>query len=300
MGYMGWFWSGFISTMLLQLSYWYPLNIKEGMKPIYNFKWRYIKSSLKVSLPTVPHYYSGYLLNNSDRIVMDFMGVSTGNIGRYNIAYKFGNYVQSIGMAFNKAIGPMLMAQYKKKNDEKARDIVFMVQALFLAGTFVLCIWLKEIFWLLIKNETLASMYPLGIIILMSYNYRPMYIGANQKLFYTEKTNLLWKITFVAGISNVILNIITIAIWGYQAAAYTTFASLMYMGYAGYFTKTFKEVNKASYHPILWLTGTISLTAIAYSIRDVNLLTKAFLTSATIVTFFIATYTTGIFKLQDD
>src|SRR5688572_31754143 len=80
LGYMGWFWSTFIVGVLNNLSYWIPLNTTLGIKPIFNFKWRTIKKSLKVSFPTIPHYYSTYLLNSSDKVVLEFLNVSTANI----------------------------------------------------------------------------------------------------------------------------------------------------------------------------------------------------------------------------
>lgn len=292
LGYMGWFWSSFITNILYQISYWYPLNKIEGISPIFNFKWRYLKQSLKISLPTVPHYYSGYLLDNSDKMIMDFLNVSTGNIGKYNIAYKFGDYTQSMGMAVNKAIGPLMMEQYKNKRDDVARNIVFLVQGLFLLGTATICIWMREIFQLLINNDSLAQMYSLGIIIVMGYNYRPMYIASNQKLFYTENTNLLWKITFVAGISNVGLNLILIPIWGYKVAAITTFISLMYMGYVGFFTKTFKDItpSNVNYHPFIWLSTTIITTIIVYLLKDINILYKINITIISLLLCLIFIY----------
>lgn len=299
MGYMGWFWSTFISLMLSQASYWYPLTQNFKIKPIYKFKWRFIKSALKISLPTVPHYYSGYLLNNSDRMVMDFMGVTTGNIGKYNIAYKFGSYVQKIGLAFNKSMSPLLMKQYKKGEEELARKIVFLIQLLLLVGTFILSIWLKEIFEILINNETLAQMYPLGIIIIMGYNYRPMYNGYASKFFFYEKTDTLWRMTFVAGISNVIFNIIFIPIWGYQTAAYTTFLSLMYMGYSGYFSKIFKEINDLRYYPIYWLLGTIVLTVLAFLMKDLTAGNKILVAVVTTGISLIIIYWTGLSQIDE-
>src|SRR5690606_19546564 len=84
MGYMGWFWSGAITQILTQLSYWYPVNFKLGLTPIFNFKWRYIYRQLKVGLPTVPHYYGAYLLGTADRFLMKLLGLPVQDIGLYN------------------------------------------------------------------------------------------------------------------------------------------------------------------------------------------------------------------------
>ncbi|MBF4465681.1 lipopolysaccharide biosynthesis protein [Flavobacterium sp. LC2016-12] len=274
MGYMGWFWSNFIVGILNNISYWYPLNIKFKIKPIYNFKWRLVKKSLKVSLPVIPHHYSSYLLDSSDKVVMDFEKISTSDIGKYNVAYSVGNMFNALGVAGGYAIGPLMNEKYKKKDDYGARNLVFVMQIVFFYLTFIGSIWMKEVFQIMIKNASLSQLYPLAIIIVMSYNYRPMYLGAVNKLFYEEKTNFLWKLTLTAAIINVSLNLILMPFYGYKVAAFTTFAAFLYMGYAGYYYKAFKEINKANYHQFIWLVVTLILAVCAYEIVEYNVFVK--------------------------
>lgn len=282
MGYLGWFYSGAIGQLFFQLSYWIPLNLKLGMRPIFNFKWSFIKQNLKISLPTVPHYYGGYLINSSDRVVMDKVGVGIGDTGLYGAASQIANPVQLAGVAAGQAINPILYQSYKEKKEKNARNFVFLFQILLLSGTFLLSIWIKEIFPFLIKNKELQAAYPTALILIMSYSYRAMYYGANNRLFYYEKTKVLLKITFVAGLANLLLNIIFIPIWGYQVAAYTTFAALMYMGYIGYYLKVFKETNKEDYYPMFWLILTIILTISAYFICELSFAWRSIVTTITI------------------
>jgi|25_taG_2_1085351.scaffolds.fasta_scaffold00878_3 O-antigen/teichoic acid export membrane protein len=264
MGYMGWFWSSFIVGMLFNLSYFYPLNYILDLKPIYNFKRRLIKNSLKVSLPMVPHYYSSYLLDNSDKMIMDLMSVNTGAVGKYNVAYTVGKFMNSLGVAGGLAIGPLVTKMYKDNNEEAAKNLIFILQISFFLITFGLCIWMKEVFVFLIRNDNLAQMYYLGVIIVMAYNYRPMYLGFSTKIMFWEKTNVMWKVTLGAGLINVILNLILIPFFGFEVAAITTFVAYMFMGYAGYYFKVFKEINTANYYPFLWIAITIILTVLAY------------------------------------
>ena len=175
-----------------------------------------------------------------------------------------GNVMNSVGTASGMAIGPLLNGYYKAGKEESAKYLIFILQIAFFLLTFGLCIWMKEIFAFLIRNENLAQMYYLGIIIVMAYNYCPMYFGVNAKLMFREKTNVIWKVTLVAGIINVILNLSLIPIIGFEVAAVTTFLAYMFMGYAGYFFKAFKEVNSVTYYPFLWFILTILLTIIAY------------------------------------
>lgn len=120
----------------------------------------------------------------------------------------------------------------------------------------------------------------------MSYNYRPMYIGAMSKLFYSEKTNLAWRISFIAGVSNIVLNLIFIPMLGFEAAAFTTFASLMYLGFSGHFIRKIKELQNVSYYPLFWLCIILLSTVIAYFVVDINVISK--LVISVIVLLFVS------------
>ena len=100
----------------------------------------------------------------------------------------------------------------------------------------------------------------------MSYSYRPIYIGCTGVLFYKEKTSMLWKITFIAGLISVIGNIIFIPIYGVNAAALITFISLLYMGFAGFMFDAVKANNKANLKPSMWfIINVLSLLIVCYT-----------------------------------
>ena len=274
LGYMGWFSSSFASSTLSFLVIGYLIYFKARLIPIFNFKRRLIRNSLKVSLPTVPHYYSGYLLNSSDRLVMDWLKVSTGNLGLYNFAGSFGGYFSTFGTALGQAVGPIYNNFYKQSDadptaHQKARALTFFIQGGFLLTCFLACLRMKEILLLLARNAELQTVYPLAIIIIMGYAYRPMYLGVGGQLFYYEKTKNLWKISFVAGVSNVGLNLLLIPLFGYQVAAVTTFVALMYMGYSAYFMKDYKEIKRLEYYPMFWLALTCIVAVSSFLLKDI-------------------------------
>jgi len=290
MGYMGWFWTTSIVLVVNHLSYIYPLFFKLNLTPIFSFKWRLIKSSLTISLPTIPHTYGAYLLNSSDRIVMDAVNVSTDDIGKYNVANTFGALADGFSSAVGWAISPILTKAYSEKKWTESRNLIFKTQLLFFTVTFLPCLWLKEIFALFIKNDSLNSYYGLGIILIMSVNYRPMYFANTMKMLFYEKTAKLWRITFVGGIINVISNILLIPFFGFEIAALTTFICFMYIGYAGFFTSEFKKLSNENYYPLFWFTITIFLVLTAIFTVDLSLTYKlaiSFVFIFSIITSFI-------------
>ncbi|MBC5773964.1 lipopolysaccharide biosynthesis protein [Pontibacter sp. KCTC 32443] len=283
LGYMGWFYAAFISAAVGFILNSYSIYIQQQLWPIFNFKWHRIKHSLGVSLPVVPHNLANFMLDTSDRLVLDVLRVPVQKIGLYNVAASFGTYFLITSMAISQAASPFYLKYLAQQQDKAAalqvRRLTFALQVLFLLATSLGCLWMREIFILLIKNEALQQAYPLAIIILMGYNFRPMYSVVYNTLTYREHTNKLWRISVAAGAGNVLLNFILVPIFGYQAAAYTTFAALMYMGYAGFYMKAFKASTQVSYYPVLWLSLTVSMLFIVYNIAAVAIMVKVILTA---------------------
>jgi O-antigen/teichoic acid export membrane protein len=230
----------------------------------------------------VPHGLSFFMLDTSDRLVLDVLGTPVGRIGLYNVASNFGIYFASASFAVVQAATPLYMKLYAQTKSLEAalqaRYMTYTLQLLFFIGTFIGSLWMKEIFGFLIRNEELQQAYPLAIVILMGYNFRPMYMAVINLLTFHEKTNKLWRISTVAGIGNIVLNLILVPLYGFQMAAWTTFAALMYMGYAGFFLQVYKELALVRYHAIWWLLATIVLLVLAYQLREVAVWQKTLIT----------------------
>lgn len=281
MGYMGWFYASSVSAAVGFVVSVYVIA-KERLWPIFNFKWHRIRHSLRVSLPAVPHGFSFFMLDTSDRLVLDVVGVPVGRIGLYNVASNFGAYFSSASLAVVQAATPLYLQLYAQTKSVQAalqaRYITYTLQLLFFVGTFTVSLWMKEIFGFLIRNDELQRAYPLAIVILMGYNFRPMYMAVINLLTFHEKTASLWRISTVAGIGNIVLNLILVPLYGFEMAAYTTFAALMYMGYAGYFMGVYKKLALVRFYPMWWLLATVALLVLAYQLREVAIWHKAIIT----------------------
>ena len=246
-GYMGWYVGTFASTFFVNWMYWYDLNFKFGLRPILFPKKRTIKKTLKVSLPVVPHYYTAYLITTSNRVVMDYSNFKIGEIGQYNLAQQFVNMMDSMVSAIERAIGPMCMEGIRYNREEEVKKEIFLFSLLTFTGTFLFAIWSKEIFGVLIKNEALATSYPIAALLSLALNYRPAYIAASNVFFYYENTKQLLGITFLAGMIALLLNIALIPIGGLWIAAIITYVAFLYQGYSGFFYKFYKQFTKVPF-----------------------------------------------------
>jgi O-antigen/teichoic acid export membrane protein len=288
-GYMGWFYSTFTSSMFSAFCYTVLIQ-KNNLHPIKALRFRLLKPRIKLSLPMLPHNYSSYLLGASDRMIMNLNGVNTQNIGLYNVAYMWGNYIDIIGNAIGMAVGPMYLKLFSEKDSESELKIFHLtqfLQVLFLVGPFVVALWSKELFLIFIKNPDLQTAYGLSIIIIMGYSYRPLYWNVISRLQFHNFTSQLWKISLIGGLLNLILNLIFIPIFGYKVAAITTFISLMYIGFSGFYLKSYKKLDGNNYSQMIWLVLILLCTCIAYLLKDINLVFKSLLSVVVIVVSFV-------------
>ncbi len=285
MGYLGWFIAIAIGSLLSFCFYAIPLYFKQKIVPLFTFNQNFWKKSLKVGLPTIPHNYSNYLLNSSDRLVMSQLKTPIEQIGVYNLAYIFGGYLELFGTAVGSAIGPFYSKLHSLKTEvanQQVKTLTFFLQVSFIVLCSLIALWIKELFQLLIKNEDLQHAYSISIIIIMGYAYRPTYWAATSNLIFFEITNKLWRISFIAGLLNVVLNFIFIPLYGIYAAAITTLISLMYLGISPYYIKEFKEKNTQQFYPIAWMGLIAILTFVIYLVKDIYLGSKVFITLAVI------------------
>ncbi|KVV13965.1 lipopolysaccharide biosynthesis protein [Flavobacterium sp. TAB 87] len=288
--YMGWFIANCISALLLHFSYWYPLNYILKIKPIYRFKRKVIFKGLSVSMPMIPHFYSGYLLGSADSLLLKFFLISTAQIGFYGFAASFGALMALAVGAINTAAAPIIMQQIKLKNYEEVKKITWMIQFFLLVGSSVGCFWLKEVFGIMVNNQELRSGYFLAAIFIMAHNYRPMYFGSSMILFYREKTKNLWKVTLGAGLFCLIMNSFLIPIYGIKIPALILFVSYLIMGYGTFFLKDYKDVAIANFKPWLWFFLTLFcfisvLIVVNFTVLYKTVITVLFLSSLVIYYF---------------
>lgn len=278
LGYMSWFYTLFLSGVINFIFYFYPLYFKYKIVPIIRVRKIWLVKSLKLSLPVVPHYYSSYLLNTADVLILDQMKVSSSQIGIYNLAYTFGTYVDFLGSAIGQAIGPLYTKMFSSKNNKielGISQVTHLLQYSFIVVFFVICLWLKEVVAILINNDELKSIYSISIIIIMGYAYRPYYWMIITKLQYSGMTKHLWKISFVAGVLNVILNIIFIPLFGIYAAAINTFIALLYIGFSGYFLPVYKQFNIGKlYKPAIIFMIIVLSSILVYLLKDIGVIFK--------------------------
>ena len=283
-GYKGWVWALFISQTISFLHFFIAALINRiRIYPVFRQKASLLFKVLKVGIPTIPHQYSPFILNASDRFVMDKMKVPISDIGSYSLGYSVGSLSDSIGSVITMILGPSYLKLFNERKMTLARQMTFYLQFIFLFMTVLLCTWLRELFPLLIKNPELQDSYRIAAVVFLSFSFRPLYIIPINALGFFGKTSSLWKITLIGGIINIILNLIFIPIFGFFIAAVTTFVSYLFIAVAGYFLKNFREVCTENFRIGWWILLILGVSLFSYYMIDAALYLKIFLSTVSLV-----------------
>ena len=263
-GYMGWYVGSFVGAFFTNASYWYVVRYRLDLKPNYRFKWPVIKHALSVSMPTIPHYYTSYLLEGSGRMVMDQYNIPQGKIGQISISQQIGDVFQAGITGFNNAISPYQMEALREKNSNRINLLATVFTICVFTAVFILALWSKEIFYILLSNESLQSAYPYFILYITALCYRPLYMNVSNYYLYYERTKQLLLITFMSGGIAFLLYIAFMPLLGGWAFLIGHYVSCIYYGYSGYFYKSYRD-NEEKRLPVVWfLLAQLAITGLSY------------------------------------
>lgn len=192
-------------------------NLNKGKKLLV---WEYAKFAILFNLPLLLHYFSQYVLDQFDKIMIQKM-VSMAAAGVYSVAYNAGLIIKIVTTSVNNALVPWQYDTLEKKDLKKLDDTMFMV-FIFVAGcTLAFTAFAPELMKLLAGRKYYEAVYvipPVALGIFFLYMYTSF---ANVEFFYS-KTKFTMYISMFGALLNIVLNYVGIKLFGYIAAAYTT------------------------------------------------------------------------------
>ena len=186
---------------------------------------KYWKYAIPITIPYIPHLLSMYLLSNMDRTMIKKM-CGPEELALYSLAYTCGILISILVNSVNGAYGPWLVEKLAKKDYDRIRAFSVPYVAIFSFVALGAVLVTPEVLYLLGGPPYMEAKYvmpPVAGGCLLQFVYC-MYVNIEQ---YEKKTVGMAIASVIATLANFILNYIFIDIFGYIAAAYTT--------YAGYF-----------------------------------------------------------------
>jgi O-antigen/teichoic acid export membrane protein len=293
---MAWLYSQAISSAFLAAYFGYFLYVKERIRPSFHFNKNEIVSDLKIATPLIPKEYATYLLNSSDRVLLDRFGVSQNKIGQYSIAYSFASYFENIQSQANQVLTPIVFDLYKTGSELAMQTLGKLIRAWFyisLLMATLLGLWIPDIFRLLYRKAELSAAYPMAIILIFGFCYRPIYVAIVDKAIYDKRTMEVLKITVVAALSNVLLNLIFIGYYETWAATVNTVIAYFVMGVAGYFLITNSGAFRKLIRPFELVAIIVVVGAGVFSMRDFSWVWRLAATAIILIGMFIWLRTKG-------
>ena len=95
------------------------------------------------------------MLSSSSKILMDWFGIPMDDIGLYSNGYIMGDYAVVITSAMVVAVSPRIQELYRGQQFSNLRRLYLFCQCIALAISFLLAIWMPQIYRLFIHNEQL-------------------------------------------------------------------------------------------------------------------------------------------------
>ena len=225
----------------------------------FTIKKEYVKESLQISLPIIPHLLAQVFLSSCDLLMIKNI-VGESEAGIYSVAYTIANILYTISLQIFKPWSPWVYRRIENKETDSIKEnskIVMHVVWILCIGLFTLA---PELIKLFINAEYVEASVIVAPICLGIF-FQMMYIFFYDVEYFHKKNIRIAVFSIVTAVINIILNAIAIKIWGYQAAAYTTIISYFILCILHYFGM--RKVDKTKYYDIKTLIIlSLSLTII--------------------------------------
>lgn len=184
-----------------------------------------VKEYLSFGLPIIPSAISLWLIATSDRYVIAyFLGVSS--VGIYSAAYRLGSILSLLAIALMLVLAPTLSRLYDNGQIDEVKTYLgfslkyFLVLAVpFVFGASMLS---KRVLMVFSTPEIASEGYFVVPFVAFSTLFYGVAIIMGQSLRLVKKTRILAGTWIVAGLTNLLLNILLVPHIGILAAAITT------------------------------------------------------------------------------
>ena len=230
----------------------------------------YWKYSFFFGLPMVFHQLSHQVLGQSDRVMMQMVGINGREIGVYSFYYSLTSVLTAVLLALNNSWCPFLYDGLKAAGDydklnRKVRDYV-QVFTIIIIVFLMLC---REVSKLFANEEYWSGVSLVPVFALVVYCTFIYQFAVNFE-FYLAKPKYVAIGTTFAGILNIVLNALFIPQWGtYGAAAATLISYAVLAGIHYMVVRRWKHQKyPLSYSPVMMGLAAVIIACMGYGLLD--------------------------------
>jgi O-antigen/teichoic acid export membrane protein len=230
--YLNWNWEGAVLGHTLSM-----MAFILGALLVFSFtgfiklrvSYAYIIDALKYGLPLIPHVIGTVVITMIDRVfISHYVGMDA--VGVYAAGYQISLILFIFITSFNQVWTPWLFPRIKDGSDENKRKIVRIIYLFFLTlAVFGFLFSLASApFIKIYLDESYLDSTKIIPWLLASFVFHGMYIVMGSFLYYSKNTGFLSIGTFIAALTNILLNFILVPINGVVGAAQASIVSFLF------------------------------------------------------------------------
>lgn len=179
--------------------------------------WHY---ALSFNIPLIPHYLSGIILGQADRVMIrNYIG--SAEAGIYSFTYNISLVINIITNSINNAIVPYTYQKLKNRDYQNLRKIANLLLIMVGGMCLTFSVIAPELFRLIATQDYYDAVFLVPVISLSSYFTFQYSLYANIEFFF-EENKFITVASVIGAIANIVLNYIFMQLYGYYAAGYTT------------------------------------------------------------------------------
>lgn len=225
----------------------------------------YWSFALRFNLPLLSYYISQMILNQSDRILINYFQGS-GKAAVYSVAYSAATLMLLVLSAVNGSFSPWMYKKLKAGEQgavgRNASELCLMVGI----ATFFVSALAPDLVRILATEDYMEAVWIIAPVSASVYFIFLYMVFANVEMYYGENKGIS-IISIACSLLNIILNVIFIPVFGYFAAGWTTLLSYIVLTVLHYIL-----MRRACRHS--------GLTQPVFHIRELRIISAGVLLSA--------------------
>lgn len=187
------------------------------------FRWEYVKFAVLFNIPLIPHYLSTYILDQSDRIMIQKM-CGLEYVGLYGVAYSIGMVVKLFSGAINQSLTPWLYHKLEKQEYRTINQVTNKIMVLYAYLLLLFICLVPEVLQIVVAPSYIEAKYVVPSIA-ASTLFTFMYSWYSNVEFFFDSNKFSMVMSCLGAALNICLNLYYIPKFGYIAAGYTTLFS---------------------------------------------------------------------------
>lgn len=216
-----------VYTMKIELGYWRLVSItittvilgltmsaKIIKRDGFAFNKETAKYLLAYSVPLIPYTFSSIIISQINRVFLANNGLS--EVGIFSFASNLAMMMYIIAISINRAFQPFLFKALKHSDNYKKRMYQNMALFYFIYVVFIFSI--DILIWIFGNKEYSKASMVIPILVL-SYGILYLYSIVSNFMYYYKKNHVLSIYSIISAVVIVILNAISIPLYGYIGAA---------------------------------------------------------------------------------